>query len=126
MDRLAEDLKARTKKFLHKVLDLLDTLPKSTGAQVVAGQLARAGCGVAGNYRAACRSRSHAEFTARMGVVLEESDESELWISVADDRQWGDGPLRAWLVDEAMQLRSIFAKAYETAREREKHRKESS
>ena len=38
----------------------------------------------------ACRAPSHTEFTARLGVVLDESDESELWVEVANERAWGD------------------------------------
>jgi four helix bundle protein len=35
-----------------------------------------------GNYRAACRGRSRAEFVAQLGTVLEEADESAFWLDV--------------------------------------------
>jgi hypothetical protein len=50
------------------------------------GQLTRAGIGVAGNYRSAGRAQSHVKFTARLGVVLEEADESELWLDVCQSK----------------------------------------
>jgi len=53
-------------------------LPRTPSGDAVARQLARSGLGTAGNYRGACRARSHTEFTARLGVVLEEADVSEL------------------------------------------------
>jgi four helix bundle protein len=34
------------------------------------------------NYRASCRARSHAEFTAKIGVVAEEADESASWLDL--------------------------------------------
>ena len=37
---------------------------------------------VGSNYRACCRARSHKEFIAKMGTVIEESDESEFWLSI--------------------------------------------
>src|SRR5687768_7608066 len=100
MDRTAEDLKTRTKRFAVAVLEFVDTLPHTPAADTVARQLARAGTGVVGNYRSACRARSHAEFTARMGIVADESDESELWIDVSQERNWGEGSRRHWLLKE--------------------------
>jgi len=47
--------------------------------------LSRAATGVAANYRAACRSRSDAEFAARIGIVLEEADESAFWLEILTD-----------------------------------------
>ena len=75
-----------------------------------------------GNDRSACRARSHAEFTARMRIVADESDESELWIDVAEQRQWGEEGRRHWLLKESGELRAIVCKAYETAKSRERDR----
>jgi len=122
MDRVAEDLKVRMKEFAVKVLEFVETLPKGPGGEAVAKQLARAGLGVVGNYHSSCRARSHAEFTARLGIVLDEADESELWTEVTEDRGWGDPQRRAWLLDESRQLRAIFSKGVMTAKFREHHR----
>ncbi|HZD08133.1 MAG TPA: four helix bundle protein, partial [Candidatus Limnocylindrales bacterium] len=54
-------------------------------AQVIGKQLLRSGTSVAANYRAACRARSKAEFIAKIGIVLEEVDESVLWIEMLID-----------------------------------------
>lgn len=123
MDQTAEDLKVRTKRFAVAVLDFIETLPYTIAGDTLARQLARSGMGVAGNYRAACRGRSHAEFTAKLGVVLEEADESELWFEVADERNMGNGAQRDRLLGEAGQLRAIFSKACMTARSRERARR---
>jgi four helix bundle protein len=120
MDKTAEELKARTKRFAIAVLDFVDTLPRTPSGDAVARQLARAGLGIAGNYRGACRGRSHTEFTARLGIALEEADESELWLEICDARTMGDGKRRPWLLDESGQLRAIFSEACMTARANEK------
>ena len=122
MDQTAEDLKVRTKRFAVKILEFVETLPRTPGGEALSRQLVRAGLGMAGNYRSSCRARSHTEFTARLGVVLEEADESELWLDVTREKNWGDATRRQWLVDESRQLRAIFSKACVTARSRE-HRK---
>ena len=119
MDKTAENLKIRTKRFAIAVLDFVDTLPRTASGDAVARQLARSGLGVAGNDRGACRGRSHTEFTARLGVVLEEADESQLWMEVCDDRKMGEAKQRPWLLDESGQLCAIFSKACTTARIRE-------
>jgi four helix bundle protein len=123
VDKTAEDLKARTKCFAIAVFDFIETLPRTIGGEALARQLVRAGMGVAGNYRAACRGRSHAEFTAKIGVVLEEADESELWLEIATERKMGNGPQAKTLLDESSQLRAIFSKAWMTARSRERARR---
>jgi four helix bundle protein len=119
MDQVAEDLKERTKRFVIKVLDFVETLPKTPDGDALARQLARAGNGVAGNYRSACRARSHTEFTAKLGVALDEADESELWLDIAEQKNWGIASDRAWLLDESRQLRAIFGKGCQTARKKE-------
>ena len=45
-------------------------------------QLLRSGSEVASNYRSACRARPRAEFVARIGVALDEADESALWFEI--------------------------------------------
>ena len=72
-------MKQRTKHFALRVLKLVPALPKTIEGRAIANQLVRCGTSVAANYRAACRSRSKAEFIARTGVVLEEADETQLW-----------------------------------------------
>ena len=124
MDKTAEDLKVRTKRFAVKILEFVVDLaiPRTPGSEALSRQLVRAGLGVAGNYRSSCRARSHTEFTARLGVVLEEADEAELWLDVTREKNWGDAARRQWLVDESRQLRAIFSKACVTARSRERRK----
>ena len=72
----AERLKERTKRFALDVLELIKLLPASEPGPTIRRQLTKAATSVPMNYRAACRARSHAEFTARISVVAEEADES--------------------------------------------------
>jgi four helix bundle protein len=71
-----EMLRERYKAFAIKIVSLFRTLPKTEEAKVVGRQLLRSGTSVAANYRAVCRARSKAEFIAKIGVVVEEIDES--------------------------------------------------
>src|SRR5829696_7624485 len=80
MSLQAEQLKTRTFQFAVSIVNLVRQLPASFEARRVGGQLFDAGTSVAANYRAACKARSHAEFIAKIGIVLEEADESEFWL----------------------------------------------
>jgi len=70
------ELKQRTKVFAIRIVKLYQALPRKAEANILGRQLLRAGTSVGANYRAACRARSRAEFLAKLGIVLEESDET--------------------------------------------------
>ena len=77
-----DELKQRTKTFALRVMKLVEHLPKTSEGRVLGDQLLRSGTSVAANYRAACRARSTAEFISKLGNVLEEADESALWMEL--------------------------------------------
>jgi four helix bundle protein len=118
-----EDLKARTRQFALDVIDLCMTLGIDDFAQVTRRQLLRSGTGVATNYRAACRGRSAREFASRLATVVEEADESELWLDFLQVRRYGAPKTIAALQQEAIELRSIFAKSRTTTLKRLRERR---
>ena len=111
----ADELKKRTKKFALRILKLVAALPNTVQGRTVGGQLARAGTSVGSNYRAVCRSRSRAEFIARIGVVLEEADESAFWLELIIEGQLLPAKLVQSLLDEANELTGIMATSRITA-----------
>ena len=115
MNERTEQLKARTKKFALDVLALVRTLSVGDEAQSVGRQLIRSATSVGANYRAACRSRSRPEFIARLGVALEESDESAFWLEILIEARLTGGNRASALLDEANQLTAILAASRITA-----------
>ena len=107
----ADDLKKRTKQFALRVLKLAAALPNTIEGKVVRGQLVRAGTSVGANYRAACRSRSTAEFVAKIGVVEEESDESAFWLELIIEAAFLRASRVTPLLREANELTKIMAKS---------------
>src|SRR5438034_1734335 len=114
----AEALKARTKKFALDVLDFLDAVPTGGSNRRIAWQLSDAATSVGANYRATCRSRSDSEFAAKIGQVLEESDESLFWLEICEARSLGERTTRQRLLIEANELTAIFAASSNTIRTR--------
>jgi four helix bundle protein len=80
MESKQEQLRARTKKFALRIIRLFQKLPRTPEAQILGKQLLRSGTSVGANYRAAGRARSGAEFSAKIGVVVEEADETVFWL----------------------------------------------
>ena len=83
----SEELKNRTKLFAIRIVKLFRSLPRTEEARVIGRQMLRSGTSVAANYRAVCRARSKAEFIAKVGVVVEEADETVLWLELLVDTQ---------------------------------------
>jgi four helix bundle protein len=77
-----EELKQRTKLFGLSVIKLVDQLPRTRSANAITNQLVDCATSVDANYRAACRSRSKAEFAAKLGIVEEEADEAAYWLEL--------------------------------------------
>jgi four helix bundle protein len=111
----ADELKARTKQFALRVIKLVAALPKNVEGRAVANQLVRSGTSVAANYRAACRARSRTEFIAKMGVVLEEADETQLWLELIIDAKLLPPKRVQSLLSEADELVAIFVTSRKSA-----------
>src|SRR5260370_22825421 len=80
MESRQEELRCRTKRFALRIIRLFQHLPRSTEAQILGKQLLRSGTSVGANYRAAGRARSKAEFSSKIGIVVEEADETVFWL----------------------------------------------
>jgi four helix bundle protein len=76
----------------------------------------RAGTSVAANYRAVCRAKSQADFISKMGTVVEESDESLLWLELFEEAELVLAEKLKALKQEAEELLRIFSRSLNTAR----------
>jgi len=111
-----EELRDRSKRFALRIIRLFRSLPRSAEAQILGKQLLRSGTFVGANYRAAGRARSRAEFIAKIGVVVEEADETVFWIECLIDSGIVKRELLDDLLNEANELLAIFAASQRTAR----------
>jgi four helix bundle protein len=114
--QLAAALKKRSKRFAIDVIWLCRHFPHSVDAMVVAKQLIRASTSTAANYRAACRTRSPADFVSRISVVAEEADESEFWLELTLESQISEGNRIRRLLKESGELTAIFTASRDTAK----------
>ena len=108
-------LKERCKALALRVMSLIDHLPKSVQGRVIADQIMRSGTSVAANYRAACRARSKAEFVAKLSIVVEEADETVLWLELIRESQLLPESRIKDLLAEANEITAIMVASRRTA-----------
>ena len=101
----AVELKLRTKQFALRVIKLVAALPKTIEGRAIANQLVRCGTSVAANYRSACRAR----------VVLEEADETQLWLELIIESKLLPVKRVEGLLWEASELVAIFVVSRKSA-----------
>jgi len=115
LDKAAE-LKRRTKSFAIRIVNLFRSLPRSPDAQTLGKQLLRSGTSVAANYRAVCRARSQAEFISKMGIVVEEADETVFWLELLGETGIVRLERTQNLLNEANELVAIFGASLRTSK----------
>lgn len=115
---MSEELKQRTKDFSLRVMKVVGALPNNMLGRAIGGQLIRSGTSVGANCRSAYCGRSKAEFIAKLGVVLEEADESAFWLELIMDGKLLPETRILSLHQEAIELVAIFTTSIKTLKSR--------
>lgn len=114
----AEELKRRTKQYALHVMSLGESLPRTRSGRILADQLIRSATSVGANYRAACRARSDADFASKVGVTLEEADESVFWMELIVESGMKSESELMPLMKKGRELVAIFVASSNTIRSR--------
>ena len=118
-----DELRNRTKQYALRIMKAVEALPNNIRGRVIADQLMRSGTSVGANYRAVCRARSRKEFIAKLGVVIEEADESAFWMEVTVESGLLPEKRLGALLKEANELVAIMTASRRTAECRAARRK---
>jgi len=102
------DLRVRTKNFSLRVIRMFEALPKRKDAQILGAQVLRSATSVGANYREAYRSRSRAEYVAKLGDCLKELDETAYWFELLAEASIFPEKRLETLRDECNQLTAII------------------
>jgi four helix bundle protein len=116
MNPRAEALKKRTFDFALRIVYFCRELRETWEGREFADQIFRSGTRVGANYRTACRGRSHDDFVAKLGHVVEEADESVYWLELLAAAKASNDPKLPDLITEANELSAIFNQSQFTAR----------
>lgn len=107
--RLSEELRERTKNYASAIIRCYVKLPKAREeVRVLGQQLLRSGTSVAAHAREASRARSDAEFASKLDGLLQEADESQLWLELLRDDCAIQGEIINPLLRETDELMAIF------------------
>ena len=117
----ADEIQQRVYELAMAVVGFCRTLPKAPEATEMARQLRRASLSASANYRASRRGRSPDEWLAKLGVVVEELDEAEHWLTALRDAEIAIPPQD--LIRSCRQLRAILATSCATARRRKRKKR---
>ena len=109
-------LEERTYEFALRVIKLTKALPDDRESRHIANQLFRSGTSVAANYRASRKGKSKKDFISKLGIVLEEADESHFWLSIIIDTNLLPREKVIALLQEADELAAIFTQSINTAK----------
>ena len=109
------EFQKRMKKYALDVINLYRKIPTSGEGKVIGNQLLRSGTSVAANYRSACRGRSKKEFIAKLGISIEEADETIFWLEILRDSKTYTGNEITPLIEESDQILAILNKTRYTA-----------
>ena len=118
-DRYITWFKNKTKQAAIKVINLMERSPASPSLSTIRYQLLRSSGSTAANYRAACRARSGKEFYAKLCIVVEEADETQLWLELLDESVVSiDKQAVQSLLAEYTEIIKIVTSARQKARQR--------
>jgi len=112
----AEELKKRTKQFGLRGINVVEALPNTRTANVIGNQLLRSATSVGVNYRSACRGRSKVDFISKIGIAIEEADESLYWMELLIEAGIVLEERLSPLMQEANELVAILTASVKTAR----------
>jgi four helix bundle protein len=115
LDRLEDRSKAFSIAAVRFAHELEDTraVPRSVVWQFVASATS-----VGANHRAARQARSDRELTAKLGLVVEEADETVFWLELIEATAKRLPSHHAELAGEARELKAVFARILASMRAR--------
>jgi four helix bundle protein len=107
--RLSHEVRQRTKAFASSMIRIFISLPmKRQEVAVLAKQMIRSGTSVASHAREASRARSDSEFCSKLDVLLQEADETQLWLELLMEDCGINDPMMTETHREAGELIAIF------------------
>lgn len=100
----------RTKNFSILVIKSLSSLPYSDDVSVIRKQIIRSSTSVAANYRAVSRARSEKERFAKLCIVVEEIDETQLRLEIIEKLKYLSSDTMILLKSECEELVKVMTR----------------
>jgi four helix bundle protein len=115
-----KQMEKRTNDFAHRCVKLAISLEGTRLGNHISGQLIRCSTSAAANYRACNLAQTKAGFTAKLSIVLEETDETIFWMEFSSEEKLVSKIKIKSLLEEANELKAIFFAARKTLSSKKK------
>ncbi len=112
----ADELEDRLINFAVRVIKLSAALPKTPAGKHIAGQILRSGTSPAPNYGEAIGAESHADFIHKLCIVLNELNETSIWLRLIERSETLNPNRVTGILEENKELCRIFTSSLKTAR----------
>ncbi|MBI5914325.1 MAG: four helix bundle protein [Bacteroidetes bacterium] len=110
-----QEVESRLIEFASRIIDLVESMPKTPAAKHLGGQLLRSGTSPALNYGEAQSAESREDFLHKMKVCLKELRETLICLKLIAKRTWfAEGKLTP-LMAENNELVAMFVASTKTA-----------
>lgn len=111
-----QDLPERTINYALRIIHLYAAIPKNAISEIIGKQFLRSGTSVGANYREARRARSTAEFVSKLGIALQELEETSYWLELLAKSKVVPANRLSNLRKETNELIAIFVSSTNTAK----------
>lgn len=112
----ADVLEERLIDFAVRIVNLSASLPRTAAGKHIAGQIMRSGTSPAPNYGEARGAESRADFVHKLRIVLNELNETAIWLRVNSRSRMLQDKLLVDIIRENGELCKIFTSSLKTAR----------
>lgn len=107
--KFKNEFKQRLYKWVLRLINFIDKLPKSTVSDVMGKQLLRSGTSVLANYIEAHSASSKRDFINFFTYSLKSANESKVWLALLRDTKRGDQNELNWLLKELIEISNVLA-----------------
>ncbi|MBN2028709.1 four helix bundle protein [bacterium] len=107
--KFKKEFKGRLYRFVLKLIEFLDHLPKDNVSKRLGDQLLRSSTSILGNYIEGQAASSKKDFTNYFNISLKSTNESKLWISLLRDSKRVQQKEVDWFLKELEEIGNIFA-----------------
>src|SRR5262245_46649738 len=103
-----EQMQTRARAFAGAILDIVDRLPNTRSAGIIANQIGRSATSVMANHAESARPRSVADQIAKQGICLQDLQETRAWLMLLFERDLIDDREVGRLLDECDTMIGLF------------------
>ena len=110
-------LKAKSKKFAVRIVNLYKYLSDEKKEYIMSKQILRCGTSIGANVHEACFGQSKKDFTSKMQIALKETSETEYWLGLLTETGYIGEKESKSIMNDCTELAKILHSTVKTAKD---------